>query len=469
MQVWSQLFADLWTARVYILGFGLCISMLLGFIYTNLLRIKCLFGFFIWISIILTLSMVFITGWYAKKTSDEWSDENPKFYSDKAIQATKVFSYITLAIGVILFMLIVYLRRRIQLAVACVKQAAKAVSSMTLLVFLPVLQCIGFIFFLVPWIFFTVHLASMGKTDTVFSSDSSPVPVRMYEYSDHITGMGLFLVWSFLWTAAFIIAFGDLTTALSVSTWYFTRNKKTIGSGVVRDAMKTIMKYHIGTAAFGSCILTLVRVLRYIGLKCKQLVQKAAGCKCGNVLLCCCHCCSLCFQKFIEYLSKNAYVQTAIFGTSFCTSAKEAFSLILRNAARMSTIGFVSEMVAIIGKLFVSSLAAGLSYIYMDREIGHKVESLAGPCVLVLFISYFIGDMFMGVFDMGTATVLQCFIADEEMFGGGEGSYAEDDLRKWLDDYEEQEKTILEKRIEKGKQKALKKKMKRAATKGKKT
>lgn len=27
MQVWSQLFADLWTARVYILGFGLCISM----------------------------------------------------------------------------------------------------------------------------------------------------------------------------------------------------------------------------------------------------------------------------------------------------------------------------------------------------------------------------------------------------------------------------------------------------------
>ena len=53
------------------------------------------------------------------------------------------------------------------------------------------------------------------------------------------------------------------------------------------------------------------------------------------------------------------------------------------------------------------------------------------------------------------------------MFGGGEGSYAEDDLRKWLDDYEEQEKTILEKRIEKGNQKALKKKMKGAATKGK--
>ena len=32
----------------------------------------------------------------------------------------------------------------------------------------------------------------------------------------------------------------------------------------------------------------------------------------------------------MRFLNKNAYIQTAIFGSSFCTSAKEAFFLILR-------------------------------------------------------------------------------------------------------------------------------------------
>ena len=32
----------------------------------------------------------------------------------------------------------------------------------------------------------------------------------------------------------------------------------------------------------------------------------------------------------MKFLNKNAYIQTAIFGTSFCTSSKEAFFLILR-------------------------------------------------------------------------------------------------------------------------------------------
>eukprot|EP00555_Chaetoceros_dichaeta_P011940 CAMPEP_0198254322 /NCGR_PEP_ID=MMETSP1447-20131203/4640_1 /TAXON_ID=420782 /ORGANISM="Chaetoceros dichaeta, Strain CCMP1751" /LENGTH=47 /DNA_ID= /DNA_START= /DNA_END= /DNA_ORIENTATION= len=43
---------------------------------------------------------------------------------------------------------------------------------------------------------------------------------------------------------------------------------------------------------------------------------------------------------------------------------------------------------------------------------------------------------------MSTETILLCFIADEEMFEGDE-VYADGSLRKWFDDYDEEEKTIM--------------------------
>jgi hypothetical protein len=57
-------------------------------------------------------------------------------------------------------------------------------------------------------------------------------------------------------------------------------------------------------------------------------------------------------------------------------------------------------------------------------------------------MSYFIGNMFLDVFDMSTSTVLQCFIADEEMFDGDE-CYADGDLRRWLDKFDEEERRIV--------------------------
>jgi hypothetical protein len=50
--------------------------------------------------------------------------------------------------------------------------------------------------------------------------------------------------------------------------------------------------------------------------------------------------------------------------------------------------------------------------------------------------------MFLSIFDMSTSTILQCFVADEEMFDGDE-CYAEGELRKWINDFEEEERRIV--------------------------
>ena len=40
-------------------------------------------------------------------------------------------------------------------------------------------------------------------------------------------------------------------------------------------------------------------------------------------------------MKFMKFINRNAYILTAINGTNFCSSAKEAFGLILRNCVRV--------------------------------------------------------------------------------------------------------------------------------------
>ncbi len=169
------------------------------------------------------------------------------------------------------------------------------------------------------------------------------------------------------------------------------------------------------------------------------------------------HCSSALLYQCMKFLNKNAYVQTAIFGTSFCKSSRQAFYLVVRNAARVAAISSVSSAVLFVGKLFISTVTTGLAYYAMTEQISEELFSVGGPTFVVFLISYFVSDFFMDskfsrrhwltfcprmkpltttslyiVYDMGTTTILHCFIADEEMFDGDE-RYATDQLQSWVD------------------------------------
>lgn len=66
-----------------------------------------------------------------------------------------------------------------------------------------------------------------------------------------------------------------------------------------------------------------------------------------------------CVERFLKFLNKNAYIQAAIFGYSFCKAAKQAFFLILRNCMRLATLGVISTFMGTIGRVFVTVSGAG--------------------------------------------------------------------------------------------------------------
>jgi len=440
-RIWAHLYGDIYEARYYVVLFGLGLALVIGFLYSQLLRIQIILGIMIWGSIFAAIGILFACGGYAYTTAEAWRAEDPQVQNDGNITAAKICSYVLFGLGSVALFLTIFLRKQIMLSLSCVRAAGRAISAMPTMALFPIMQVLGLAAFMLIWLVYAVHLASTGTITTKELPTNANVSYRSYDFDDFTRQCGWYLLFCFFWTSAFISAMGEIVIAMSVSKWYFTRDKRRVGSCTIFTSIKDAFRYHIGTAAFGSFIIAVVKMIRAFVANLQKKARELNN-KVGEALLCCCQCCLWCFEKVIKFLNKNAYIQTAIFGTPFCRSAREAFSLIVRNAGKVASISYVSTLVLFVGKVFVSSVTTGAAYIYIDRELGSQLYSTAGPCVLVFVLSFFVGEMFLSIFDMSTSTILQCFVADEEMFDGDE-CYAEGDLRKWIDDFEEKEKKII--------------------------
>jgi hypothetical protein len=217
----------------------------------------------------------------------------------------------------------------------------------------------------------------------------------------------------FLWNNAFNVALGQALVAMATCTWFFS-DKSSGSSGVVKKSIGTICRYHLGSIAFGSFIIAVIQFIRSVM---KYLEQQAKAQK-NQVMVYVFKiigCFIWCFEKCMQFLNKNAYIQMALMGTNFCTSAKKAFFLILRNAARFGTVAVLGQVVFFIGVFSITLATAVIGY-FLLGAMHPDVPPLA-PILVFTAIGYLVSQCYMSVFGMATDTSLQCFIACEEMGG----------------------------------------------------
>ncbi len=233
----SDFFGDLFEARSYIFGFGLGFSVLVAFIYLYLLRIPYLLFTIIW-SIILSVQVMMIVGSFLLwSLANTWRDDDIHTKNETTTMYT--FAYIGMGVSALYFCTMVVLRRRIQLAIFVVKEAAKALGSMPSLLALPAVQALGLAIFLVPWMIYLVYLASSGdivvheNTFLDTSGQELTYRYRTFNYTKSSRYAFLYFIFCYFWTSEFLIAIGQLTIALSFSAWYFSRKKSTVGTTTV--------------------------------------------------------------------------------------------------------------------------------------------------------------------------------------------------------------------------------------------
>lgn len=106
-------------------------------------------------------------------------------------------------------------------------------------------------------------------------------------------------------------------------------------------AFLSFSRYHMGTVALGALIIAIVQTIRvcieYINYKLKKFDNAFTRC-----ILTCCRCCFYCLENFLKFINKNAYIMCAVHGKNFCKSARDAFSLLMRNIVRVVVLDKVS-------------------------------------------------------------------------------------------------------------------------------
>lgn len=410
----SDFFTDMYKVRGYIFGFGIGIALFLSFFYLYFLRIPGVLSLMVW-TVILSIFFVLIIGSILLYSlSVKWDNSDTRTSSE--VMTMKVLSIAGFICTALYVCLICVLRKRIVLAIGIVKEAARAVSAMPIIILMPVFQCIAIVIFLVPWVIYSLYLASSGNIE-VHKVESGGVSTtyRTMNYDSNQRYAFLFLLFCWYWTSEFILAIGQLVSALSISAWFFTRDKKTEGNSTVFWAFRVTFFNHLGTAAYGSLIIAIIKTIRAI-LAYLQRKAKKSGNRLAQFLLSCLQCCMWCLEKFMRFLNKNAYIQTAIYGYSFCKACRAAFFLIARNILRVFAVSMVGDFVLLLGKICVPLLTTFLCYLALVYSMGNQISGIIGPILICFILSYFVANLFVEVFGMAISTILVCYCADEEMF-----------------------------------------------------
>ncbi|EMP33209.1 Choline transporter-like protein 5 [Chelonia mydas] len=173
----------------------------------------------------------------------------------------------------------------------------------------------------------------------------------------------------FLWLVNFAIALGQCTLAGAFASYYWAfRKPADIPPCPLFSSFGRAIRYHTGSLAFGSLILAIVQLIRII---LEYLDHKLKGTQnsCTRFLLCCLKCCFWCLEKFIKFINRNAYIMIAIYGKNFCTSAKEAFFLLMRNVVRVAVLDKVTDFLLFLGKLLVAGGVGVLAFFFFTHRI----------------------------------------------------------------------------------------------------
>jgi Na+/H+ antiporter NhaD/arsenite permease-like protein len=117
------------------------------------------------------------------------------------------------------------------------------------------------------------------------------------------------MVLGFIWVSTFLMACNDFAVICASITWYFSRKDIADTDGIPGDAdvwkgFLWTYRYHTGTLALGSFMLTVIALIRGIFNYVAEKMYKASGNNgCTKCLIGCINCCLACFDKFCRYLT----------------------------------------------------------------------------------------------------------------------------------------------------------------------
>ncbi|KAH8346795.1 hypothetical protein KR084_011960, partial [Drosophila pseudotakahashii] len=473
-KVCEEVLEDLEESTTFVLKAGCC-ALIASLFYIALMR--WFSGQILWFSIFgvligLLMPLLYCITQYIhwkNTTREPETDLSVKSIVEKVLHDHHTWLGLSIFFGVcfvVILLIVIVLLKRIRIAIALVKEGSKAMSSVISTMFFPIFSWILYIVAIAFAIIVGLHLISIKEAsfrmvrqsgesketcicegpafgNTVGESckpeefqqhcfiqqtgdhEMSPVPCsnttcRLDDFVllPLIKAALFYNIFGFFWLSFFISAFSYMVLAFTFARWYWTLKKRDVPFFTLTGAFFQTAFYHLGTVAFGSFILALVRVgclvLEYLNRKVKahdNFVTRAI-----RWLL---RCLFWLLDAFLKFATHNAYIMCAIHGKNFCSSAKDSFKLVLRNSLRVVTLGFAMEFLFFLSKVLLSSGAGVSTYFFLSNYPDIiKLHYNVVPAILVAIFTYLITYVFFGVYSTAVDTLFLCFLEDCERNDG---------------------------------------------------
>ncbi|KAL0612590.1 Choline transporter-like protein 2 [Plecturocebus cupreus] len=462
-QLAMRIFED-YTVSWYWIIIGLVIAMVMSLLFIILLRF--LAGIMVWVMIIM---VILVLGYgifhcymeYSRLRGEAGSDVSLVdlgFQTDFRVylhlrQTWLAFMIILSILEVIIILLLIFLRKRILIAIALIKEASRAVGYVMCSMLYPLVTFFLLCLCIAYWASTAVFLSTSNEAVyKIFDDGPCPLTAKTCNpetfpssnesrlcpnarcqfafyggesgYHRALLGLQIFNAFMFFWLANFVLALGQVTLAGAFASYYWAlRKPDDLPAFPLFSAFGRALRYHTGSLAFGALILAIVQIIRVI-LEYLDQRLKAAENRFAKYLMTCLKCCFWCLEKFIKFLNRNAYIMIAIYGTNFCTSARNAFFLLMRNIIRVAVLDKVTDFLFLLGKLLIVGSVGILAFFFFTHRI-RIVQDTAPPLnyywvpiLTVIIGSYLIAHGFFSVYGMCVDTLFLCFLEDLERNDG---------------------------------------------------
>ncbi|GAU97770.1 hypothetical protein RvY_09007 [Ramazzottius varieornatus] len=344
-----------------------------------------------------------------------------------------------------------FLRNRIRLAIALLREASKGVGSMTMTLLWPIIPFLLQVGVFAFWGIMAVFLSSAGDSQgcvrnphdlgastgqicdicnplTYAANNGSVCIFQRYVRDQKYTWFHMYNVFGLFWLGFFIMGVSDLCLAGAFATYYWTRDKSNnMPMFPVANSVGRCFRYHLGSVAFGALVIAVVRFIRWL---LENLDEKLRQSHLGfaRFLVKCCACCLWCLEKFLKFINKNAYIMVAIYGKNFLWSAREAFSLLMRNILRVFVLDKVTDFLLFLGKITIVTAIGIFAAHFFNGGFNSiapaalnspkQMNYIAVPIITVIVGSFMITSAFFGVYSMAVDTLFLCFLEDLERNDG---------------------------------------------------
>jgi solute carrier family 44 protein 1 (choline transporter-like protein) len=258
----------------------------------------------------------------------------------------------------------------------------------------------------IAWLVGLVYLQSVRHP--VIDPETGFVQYRVEEAYRLLKWPYLFAI---VWIFHFLVACQHFVTGSSVCRWYFLRHKQELESPIA-NSYWILFRYSLGSIALGSLVVSGIKLLRLVFQRIHKMMTKDRDDSCSGPLKCCA-CFLWIFEKILIFVNTNAYIEIALTGKSFCSSARRAFSVLTMNALQVTAVNSVGDFLLFISKAMIVlvTLWTG-NKLVEDRQ--SELSYSWSPLIVSGLSAYFVAHCFLSVYEMAIDALFICFCENRE-------------------------------------------------------